>query len=71
MTVNAELPRFVYAGIIRGAGAGIIRVVLNGKTTVEIPLVFSESVPADESQRASRWERIMLAESVYNGSSSL
>ena len=71
ITVNIDAPRFVYAGIIRGARAGTIRVLRNGETVNEIPLVFSESVPADESQRVFRGERIMLAERVYKGINAL
>ena len=64
VTVRVEAPRFVYAGIIKGSKAGSIKVVRNGETVAEIPLVFSESVTVDKSQKVSAWDKIMFASRV-------
>ena len=66
VSVEVLAPRFVYAGVIRGSRAGTIRVARNGKAVIELPLVFSESVPMDEAQRVFRWDKIMLTGRMAN-----
>ena len=56
ITMDIEAPRFVYAGVIRGARAGHVVVRQNGEQIARIPLVYSENVELDESVRLTRWE---------------
>ena len=61
LTIDVELPRFVYAGVIRGARAGRLVIRKNGEIAAEIPLVYTESVPIDESIRLTTLERMRRA----------
>jgi D-alanyl-D-alanine carboxypeptidase len=61
LTVEIEAPRFVYAGVIRGARAGRIVVKNNGEPIAEMPLVYTENVAVDESERLTGWEKIRWA----------
>ncbi|MCL2401331.1 MAG: D-alanyl-D-alanine carboxypeptidase [Oscillospiraceae bacterium] len=61
LTIAIEAPRFVYAGVIRGARAGRIIVKNNGEPVSEIPLVYTENVTLDESERLRGWEKIRWA----------
>ena len=67
LAVEIEAPRFVYAGVIRGARAGRVVVRKNGETAAEIPLVYSETVAVDESVRLSAWEKIKWTWRFPNG----
>ncbi|MCL2408041.1 MAG: D-alanyl-D-alanine carboxypeptidase [Oscillospiraceae bacterium] len=61
LAIEVEVPRFVYAGVIRGARAGRIIVKNNGEQIAEIPLVYTENVPIDESVRLSGREKLRWA----------
>ena len=58
LTTEIQAPRFVYAGVIRGARAGRIIVRNNGEIVAQIPLVYSENVTLDESQRLTPLEKM-------------
>lgn len=55
LTVEAELPNFVFAPVKKGETAGQIRVIIDGATRAEIPLVYAEdavqAVPVLENRQ--------------------
>lgn len=53
-----ELDKFVYAPVNEKTRAGVIKIVLNGETKKEIPLVFTESVKLDASVKLNYLEML-------------
>jgi D-alanyl-D-alanine carboxypeptidase (penicillin-binding protein 5/6) len=61
VTTSVQLPKFVYAGVIRGARAGTLFVRKNGELVAEIPLIFSETVRLGENEKLEGWELVKWA----------
>jgi len=66
ITTEINAPRFVYADVIRGARAGSVIVRNNGEKVTEIPLVYSENIALDESQRLRPMEKIRRGWDIAN-----
>lgn len=59
VNIQIQAPRVIFAGGIKGEKIGKIQVFVNGELEAEENLVYTESVPVDDSQRLSRWEQIL------------
>ena len=58
VTVEAYVPRFVYAEVRTGEQAGLVRVLVNGETVLETRLLFGETVLLDEANRLGFLEEL-------------
>jgi len=58
LKVTAELPKFVYANVIKGALAGSIRIEIGDKT-VRLPVYYSETVLRSDVKKKSIFTSIM------------
>ena len=58
VTIDANVPRFVYAEVRAKQEAGRVIVSVNGEPALETRLLFAESVCLDESNRLGFWEEL-------------
>ena len=58
LSVDFRLPRFVYAGVVKGSKIGSADVFVNGEKQSSVDLVFSETVSVDTSIPLSFWEQV-------------
>jgi D-alanyl-D-alanine carboxypeptidase len=56
--VKTELPRFVYADVVRGGLAGYAAIYADGKLKVRVPLYYGETVLRSWSAARLRWTRL-------------
>ncbi len=65
VTIETEVPRFLFAGGFAGEKVGIIRVYLNGELAAEENLVYTVDNTTDMSNKASIIERIFGSKPYY------
>jgi len=58
VTVDMQVPRFVYAVVRANEQAGRVIVLVNGEPALETRLLFAETVDLDESNRLRFWETV-------------
>jgi D-alanyl-D-alanine carboxypeptidase (penicillin-binding protein 5/6) len=56
-----EVPRFIYAVVVRGGYAGTARVEVNGECVARVPVFYAETVRRDETEPLNGWEQIKRA----------
>ena len=61
LTYLYEAPKFVYAGVSMGDTAGSVTVFKNGERLKTTPLVYSETVEADETIKLTPYEKLIRA----------